>query len=239
MTDPKCPQCHGEGWLTVINDDGSSYVTPCACSKQVETDALLRFARIPPRYEHCTLDNFIVHAPSDEKALKACRSFVDDYPRVKAGLLIVGKCGVGKTHLAVGVLKAIGEKNHRVIFADSRELISEIRSSFDQNSNINSRQLIRKVAATGLLLLDDLGAYHLTEWVKDTFADIITRRFNNRLPIILTTNYPDKATKKQRETLEERIGYRLRSRLYEMCRLVKISGDDNRKEIISPGYDDY
>jgi DNA replication protein DnaC len=60
-------------------------------------------------------------------------------------------------------------------------------------------------------------------------AHIINSRYNNRKLTIFTTNYPDERKNDRDETLEDRIGVRLRSRLYEMCRTVKMTGEDYRK----------
>lgn len=71
------------------------------------------------------------------------------------------------------------------------------------------------------------------EWVEDTVTSIITQRCNNRKPLIATTNLPDNelvadykvgTTTVHKKTLGEVIGMRARSRLYEMCRVIKMPG---------------
>ncbi|MBD3371797.1 MAG: DNA replication protein DnaC [Candidatus Coatesbacteria bacterium] len=240
MTDEKCPRCGGEGWLRIVDAAGRDVVRPCPCRMNRRRAGLLAASRIPPRYEHCTLDNYIAQSPTQKRAMRASRSFIDEFPHLEAGLLYSGPCGVGKTHLAVGVLREIAaEKGYSCLFADARELIGEIRRSFDDGSPIDHRSLIDRVLSVDLLLLDDLGAYHLTSWVLDTFGDIITRRFNARRHMLITTNYPDRRTKVQKETLEDRVGSRLRSRLYEMCRQLHVGGvTDFREDIIAPRYEE-
>lgn len=77
--------------------------------------------------------------------------------------------------------------------------------------------------------MDELAVSKPTEWVRDTMSYIINRRYNDEKLTIFTTNYPDERTDDTEETLEDRIGTRLRSRLYEMCQTVKIEGPDFRR----------
>ncbi len=80
-----------------------------------------------------------------------------------------------------------------------------------------------------MLVLDELGASKTTDWVRDTMMQIIGTRYNNRRLTIFTTNYRDERHNSAEETLEDRIGVRLRSRLYEMCDTVVVEGDDYRR----------
>jgi DNA replication protein DnaC len=87
-------------------------------------------------------------------------------------------------------------------------------------------------------MLDDLGAYRSSDWVEDVVTGIITHRCNHRKPLIATTNLPDPemggkdvvrmtegaAKYDLRKTLSEQIGMRARSRLFEMCTIVKMFG---------------
>jgi len=233
-----CPICGGEGWIVVPNGAGGEAVRPCECAEAVHRRDVLGAAGIPERYEQRTLENFSGSlTPSQMRALKVSRQYAADFPEVKGGIIFSGDVGVGKTHLAVGVLRAVAAKGHSVLFADSRELIGEIRAAYTDDQPIVARRLVERVLSVELLLLDDLGAYHLTSWVLDTFADILTRRFNTCLPVLITTNYPDKTSAKKAETLSERIGPRLRSRLYEMCRHLHLTGADHRQAMLADAYD--
>jgi DNA replication protein DnaC len=89
--------------------------------------------------------------------------------------------------------------------------------------------VLRPVLDAKVLILDELGANKPTEWVRDTIAHIINCRYNDKKLTIFTSNYLNASSKPGEETLTDRIGVRLRSRLYEMCREVEIRGDDFRK----------
>jgi len=84
-----------------------------------------------------------------------------------------------------------------------------------------------------VLLIDDLGSHRVTEWVEDTVTSIVTHRCNHRKPLIATTNLdvddtPEVAytsaggVQVHKKTLAEVIGARARSRLFEMCRVVRM-----------------
>ena len=77
-------------------------------------------------------------------------------------------------------------------------------------------------------MLDELGAQKVTEWMRDTLTYIINQRYNEKKTTIITSNWLDEADDEE-DTLTGRIGYRLRSRLYEMCQVWEIVGDDYRR----------
>ncbi|BDC52487.1 hypothetical protein F183_A48020 [Bryobacterales bacterium F-183] len=154
----------------------------------------------------------------------------------KPGLLFVGDPGTGKTHLAVAVLRALIAKGYDGMFYDYQRLLDQIRQGYDKTSESVDREALRNALECEVLLLDDLGAHRVTDWVEDTVTSIITHRCNNRKPTIATTNLPDpdaggtiqeKAAGSvggytSRITLAERVGMRARSRLFEMCKIIKM-----------------
>ena len=81
------------------------------------------------------------------------------------------------------------------------------------------------------MVLDELGGSKPTDWVRDTMMQIINARYNDKKLTIFTTNYFDTHRREGDETLDQRIGVRLRSRLYEMCKTVQIEGEDYRKKL--------
>lgn len=89
--------------------------------------------------------------------------------------------------------------------------------------------MLAPVYEAEVLFLDELGTVKPTDWVRDTMMQIINRRYNDRRFAIFTTNYLDDRCHEAEETLEDRIGVRLRSRLYEMCKTVMIEGEDFRR----------
>jgi DNA replication protein DnaC len=240
-----CERCLGTGW--VLEEAGGSKVAKrCLCYDDRRKQALLEQANIPRRYQNCSLDNFEVHNDSHRDALKISRQFVKNYPAQDVGLLFIGPCGVGKTHLAVSIVQElVTKKNIPCIFYDFRELIREIQSTFTPDSMLTESDVLAPVFQTEVLVLDELGAKRTSAWVEETVFYIINYRYNQKKMTIFTTNYPDTEEeedhrdsfyKKGGESLVDRIGVRLRSRIYEMCKVVEIWGDDYRKMAKQAGY---
>ena len=152
----------------------------------------------------------------------------------------MGDPGSGKTHLAVAAFREILGKGFEGLFFDYQNLLDRIRSSYDPSSQTNDKEAYRVAMDKEVLLLDDLGANRITDWVEDTVTSIITTRCNHRKPLIATTNLIDPdagyvtyegdstpGTVDQSTTLVERIGARARSRLFEMCRVIKMPPIDD------------
>ena len=210
-------------------------------------------ARIPKRYEHCELSNFEFDGPHRNLAparMAACK-FVEEYPLEDTGLLLIGSIGVGKTHLAVGMIRElILSKGIPCLFYDYRELLKQIQNSYNDSVKATELEVLRPVFETEVLVLDELGAVKPTEWVWDTVSLILNTRYNDNRTTIITTNYPDDVSREvvgtsefsraQRaargETLGDRIGERMRSRLHEMCRIIKMEGADFRQTIKSASF---
>jgi DNA replication protein DnaC len=249
-TPETCPICQGTGWHTAVRGKEREAVR-CECRVQGRAQRLLEAAHIPPRYEHCDFTTF-QYDPGDKaqtsviKARTFAGRFVEDYPVEKTGILFVGTVGVGKTHLAVGILKAlISEKGIHCLFCDYRELLKSIQNSYNSSVQATEMEILRPVFEAEVLVLDELGAARSTEWVSDTVSYILNSRYNENKTTIITTNFPDKAergrpghdnpTKSEsaqyaaaEETLGDRIGERMRSRLHEMCKKVDIEAPDFR-----------
>ncbi len=248
-----CPLCSGTGWKSSSNGTNRR-VTRCDCQLRERMQVLLASARIPKRYEHCELSNFEFDGPHRGLAaarMAACK-FVEEYPLDNTGLLMIGSIGVGKTHLAVGIIKElIAGKNTPCLFYDYRELLKEIQNSYNDSVKATELDVLRPVFETEVLVLDELGAVRPTEWVWDTVSLILNTRYNENRTTIITTNYPDDTADSngngtsefaraqraaRRETLTDRIGERMCSRLQEMCRIVRMDGQDFRRTFRSASF---
>ncbi|HVF30210.1 MAG TPA: ATP-binding protein [Pyrinomonadaceae bacterium] len=202
----------------------------CSCQTQDAHTGSLRKAKLPKRYESCYITSYVAITPSQIKARKLAEEFGMKYPAFEGGLLYTGTVGVGKTHLAVSILKLLSERGFTCLFYEFGALLKEIQDSYNPNTKTSELAVLAPVLNAEVLVLDELGASKPTDWVKDTMAHIINTRYNENRATIFTTNYPDERARERDETLEDRIGSRLRSRLYEMCRTVKIEGEDFRRK---------
>jgi DNA replication protein DnaC len=224
-----CPLCFGTG-LEVVAGKGARR---CRCRAEERRAKLFEAARIPLRYERCSLANYQV-APGNGTQLHAFNyafKLVDEYPAVDRGLLLIGPVGTGKTHLSVAVLRGLIEKGIPCLFYEFGALLKEIQDSYNPVSQTSELKVLAPVYETEVLVLDEVGASKPTEWVRDTMMQIIGTRYNSRRLTIFTTNYFDERHTPSEETLEDRIGVRLRSRLYEMCRTVIVEGEDYRRKL--------
>src|SRR5665213_144509 len=245
------------------------WAVPCDCTGKDRASRVMGRARIPNRYEHCDFENFDKDlydialdgsgAPAWNRSLEQARlvteAFARDYPTGgETGLLLMGPCGAGKTHLAVAALRQIVLRGHSGLFYDYRELLKEIQGSYNSESQTSELGVLEPVLAADVLLLDDIGAGKPSPWALETVGHILNTRYNEKRVTLLTTNYLDtdgstpmasprsprlpsgQAVSPLREdSLEERLGKRIRSRLYEMCRTVELSAPDYRREVRQVG----
>jgi DNA replication protein DnaC len=220
-----CSRCNGTGWIPVSGD--SLRVEACGCQGELRRQQRLAAAGVPKRYfPHCTLDNFYTR---DNGALIASKRRIQEFVDAwtgggSPGLLLMGGCGSGKTHLAVAALIEIinSGKPGRMLFSNFQDLIQEIHASFGSDQVPTKSELLRPLLEVDLLVLDELGAQKPTTFVQDILYYVINTRYNEMLTTIFTTNYFDRPGDPKEETLENRVGARLRSRLSEMTEPIEL-----------------
>ncbi len=230
---PPCSICHGFG---VLEHPKTGQLLPCRCREAAIVESRIEAAGIPERYRNCSLQNWNALESSLNVAGAMARKFVREWPAVDHGILIVGPVGRGKTHLAVAVLMdLIREKGVRGIFCDFTDLLSRIQATFGRNADENPDEILAPYRDAELLVLDELGARRPTDWAREVLYGLLNTRYNRNRITILTTNFDDEPEKPGDETLEVRVGSAVRSRLFEMCRTLRVSGPDFRKEVKGKG----
>jgi DNA replication protein DnaC len=248
-----CPICGGSGWK-ITEREGSSGAEKCQCADAGREQRTEERAGIPLLYENASVDNFILPDGNPigrsqlAEALLTVKTYVRQYPVLpKPGLIFIGFPGTGKTHLAVAALRALINRGFEGIFYDFQSLLMQIYKGYDKASGSSDREAYQSALDVEILLLDDVGAHRVNDWVEDTVTSIVTHRCNNRKATIVTTNLRDDVVGHQRtaerepqnrrgpepnletkiredihskHSLEQRIGMRARSRLFEMCKLI-------------------
>ena len=234
-----CAICDDTGWRPIEDPSGVRRVVRCDCWRARIGQERLADANIPRRYQHCTLDNFLAYNESLTRAVAQARRLVDAFPAATVGLFLEGQPGVGKTHLAAAVLKAIVDKTAaRALFYDTRDLLRVIRSTYDPAIRTTELEVLRPVLTADLLVLDDLGAEKTSEWVDETMNLIVNTRYSERRMTLFTSNYPDIPDETEINSLVCRIGARMRSRLHEMCEFIVLDAADYRERPTNAGADD-
>lgn len=246
MPEKLCPICEGAGLRVVERADGTRVAVRCDCRTERGWGRAFDRARIPKRFINCTLEDYVPNYSGNNPTLNAAilqaRNFVKAYPHETygKGLMLVGEIGTGKTHLAVAILKAlITDRGAKALFYDCATLLDDLKNTYERKVDVTEREMLKPIFEADVLVLDELGAAKVTDWGSDTIARVINARYNDGRTTIVTTNLPnlppigvierDNFAPMRRETLGDRIGERMRSRLQEMCVVVEMAGKDFRQ----------
>jgi DNA replication protein DnaC len=249
-----CSLCEGTG-LCIVEEGGRQVARPCECRVARRAARMLEQAKIPRRFQNCSFDTYETMNPSSnaslKQALNVAKSFTQTYPVETdgKGLLFTGSKGLGKTHLAVSVLRSlIEERGASGVFWEHKELMENLRGAmFGSTAAGAEDKLLRSVTKCDILILDDLGDLTPSDWSWDTTSYILNTRYNENLSTIITTNldnreclsstsepydrFAEVRRAASRVTLGDRIGDRMWSRLQEMCVVVEMRGKDFRQSV--------
>ncbi len=176
-------------------------------------DEAFKSSRMSLRFKQRIFENFVPESDT-QKAYEIASEFLPN----GNGLLFLGDCGVGKTHLAAAIAnRQIGKMP--TLFISCPDFLFELREEISKKGKPSHLfDLARRVQ---LLILDDIGAEKSSEWVQETLFVLINYRYEHMLPTIFTSNCSLKE-------LEEKVGKRITSRMIEMCRCIRMNGEDWR-----------
>jgi len=252
----RCARCDGTGWKDV-GSGTERRVTRCDCFLEAQAKLLFKRCNVPARYTQCDFAKYKTDGSTSLAAAKiAVESWAARYPLDRTGLLLIGSSGTGKTHLAIAAMRELTNKSIHCLFCDYRDLLKQIQNSYNPSVQVEELDLLRPVFEAEVLLLDDLGAVKPSEWIWDTVSLILNTRYNQNRTTLITSNFLDgpaagteeakqlRAAQREKKeqaahstdddlTLADRIGERMRSRLFEMCRPVLVMGSDYRRNFRS------
>ncbi len=228
-----CKICNDSGWEKV-EKDGKEFLRRCKCQKFSTFIKRCETANIPPRFIGSELKGLILKKNNSNLAqvIKNMKKFVSDYPGVDDGILLQGNTGVGKTRILCSIGSEIIKKSplFDLFYIDWNDMVREMKSGESHNFRdfflIN--ETINRMSNTNLLIIDELGASIPSQWVSDNIYYILNYRYNRKKITLFATNYFDE-TSDGSPTLRERVGDRVRSRIYEMAKPNQLYGIDYRQ----------
>lgn len=186
-------------------------------------EEMLGRAAIPVRFVGRTFDSYRADSAAQRAALTACREYAEGFHRhARSGesLLMLGKAGTGKSHLASAVLQAIMPA-HCGLYTTASDVIEMVRETWRRDSEKSQARVLQMLSTVPLLVLDEVGVQYGTESEQNTLFQIIDRRYRDRRPLILMANL-------QPSELQTLLGDRIYDRLREVSKVLVFEWDSYR-----------
>ncbi len=237
----ECPGCYGLNRRLV---EGKS--KPCRTPAPSRIVNFINTACLPARYSAARLDSFTNFTGNGREVVNRLSTWMREFdPEKPRGLLLGGPVGVGKTYLLVAIAKNFAGKGISVRFIDFFQLLLELKAGYAQDKN--DANLLNELIEVDILFIDELGKGRNSDWELSILDQLVMGRYNRNKIIVASTNYDLKPSSKVNfstnlderkpgsfeldrfESLEQRIGPRIYSRLIETSEFVELNGEDFRR----------
>lgn len=238
-----CSLCHGKRTTQGFSNREVRCICTCQAeerdrqqeierqqAKQKRLEKLIDLSLLGERYKNVSFETTESGSESFNIAFKRCRKYCEVSDKVLdrgLGIYLFGDKGTGKTRLTACMANSLMRKYHTVLFTSFSEISKEIRNSFNKNMQ-TEQKIINRLAEADFLFIDDLGVERVMKgdqdlWLQEKIYDVINARYNNKAPIIFTSNYS------LQELIEKRgIEDRTVDRILEMTESMKIEGKSYR-----------
>lgn len=191
--------------------------------KEKETRRLFSISELGERFADSTFETFQAREGS-QSAYQVVKKYASEFERWNGDSLgLWGEPGNGKTHLAYAVMNELNNAGKVVVLQSMPELLKRIKSTFNNNSRDNEQQIMKALTTCDLLIIDDIGAEKLTDWVEETIFTVVDGRYRRNKPILYTSNLKP-------SELADKLGRRSYDRLVEMCLTVENKATSYRRE---------
>lgn len=214
----KCPECSAEIERKRAEEDRARLAKEREEKHQRNLDAV----RIPERFLRCSFDSFVAETDAKRHALTVLRDYAerfDTHLRTGASLVLSGKPGTGKSHLAGAVLHALCDRPVR--YVTCMDMIRAVRDTWRRDSPVSEVERLQYLADLELLVIDELGMQYGTEGEQTIIFDVLDRRYRDMRPVIIITN-------QDRDGLKTYVGERVFDRLRETARWIAFDWESYR-----------
>lgn len=161
-------------------------------NRQTTIEKLMNELAVPDRFASCTLDSYLPDGKDSERALRVCQAYATRWAdRLKqgGGLVMCGKPGTGKNHLALSIAKhVIREHQSSAVFTTALKIAREFKSTWSKSATRSEDDVIRFFTKPDLLIIDEVGVQFGSDAEKLILFEIINTRYERMKPTILISN---------------------------------------------------